>query len=144
MPVVVLNDTPVGSVPVSAKLDVGKPLAVTAKVPRVPTVNTVFAGLMMAGASSTTIVKICPSPTPTLLIGVNVTENVPPVPGSGVPLKTPIELKPKPLGSVPASLNIGAGKPLATRAKLPADPATKVAVLELVIAGASSTISMNV
>lgn len=42
--------TPLGNVPVSAKDGVGKPDAITANDPGVPTVNAVLLGLVIAGA----------------------------------------------------------------------------------------------
>src|SRR5580700_10359499 len=68
---------------------------------------------------------------------------MPPVPGSGVPLNTPFGLNATPFGSVPATLNVGAGNPFAARSNEPAVPTVKVALLRLVIAGASSTMSVK-
>jgi hypothetical protein len=45
-----LNVTPLGSVPVSANVGVGDPVAVTVKLPAVPTVNVVLLPLVIAGA----------------------------------------------------------------------------------------------
>ena len=49
-PVVVLNVTPLGSVPLSLSVGVGTPVAVTVKLPAVPTVKVVLLALVMAGA----------------------------------------------------------------------------------------------
>ena len=49
-PVVVLNVTPLGSVPDLLSLGVGKPVAVTVNELGVPTVNVVLFALVMAGA----------------------------------------------------------------------------------------------
>jgi len=57
-PVVALNVTPLGSVPLSLRVGVGKPVAVTVNEPAVPTVNVVLLALVMAGASLTVSVKL--------------------------------------------------------------------------------------
>jgi hypothetical protein len=44
------NVTPLGSVPVSRSDGVGVPVAVTVKLPAVPTVNVVLFALVIAGA----------------------------------------------------------------------------------------------
>jgi hypothetical protein len=56
-PVDALKVTPVGKVPVSLRVGAGVPVAVTVKVPAVPTVNVVLAPLVMAGPSLTVRVK---------------------------------------------------------------------------------------
>jgi len=53
-----LNETPFGSAPDSAIVAVGKPFAVTTKVPPVPTEKIVLLALVIAGASSTLIVNV--------------------------------------------------------------------------------------
>ena len=59
---------------------------------------------------------------------------MPPEFGAGVPLRTPVaEFKVIPLGKVPVSVKVGAGKPLAFTVKEPAMPAVKVALLALVM-----------
>lgn len=58
-PVVVFKVTPDGSVPVLLNVGEGKPVAVTVKVPLVPTVNVALAPLVIAGAKSTDKVKFC-------------------------------------------------------------------------------------
>ena len=50
---------PLGSVPVLLKLEVGKPVVVTVKLPAVPAVKVVLPELPMAGAWSTVSVKLC-------------------------------------------------------------------------------------
>ena len=50
-PVVALSDTPLGRVPVSAKVGAGLPLAVTVKVPALPTVKVVELPEVMVGAA---------------------------------------------------------------------------------------------
>ena len=49
-PVVALSDTPLGNEPVSVNVAAGKPLAVTVKVPAVPTVKVVELPEVMVGA----------------------------------------------------------------------------------------------
>jgi hypothetical protein len=57
------------------------------------------------------------------------------VPNAGVPLSTPAELKVTPLGSVPSSLKLGAGKPVAVTVNDPAVVTVSAVLLALVIAG---------
>ena len=57
-PVPPLNETPLGSAPLSVKLDAGKPLAVTVNVPAVPTLNVVLFRLVIAGAWLTVTSKV--------------------------------------------------------------------------------------
>ena len=66
------NVTPLGSAPVSVKDGLGKPVVVTAKVPRVPTVKVVLAALVMAAGWPTVSVKLCVAAVPTPLLAVNV------------------------------------------------------------------------
>ena len=68
----------------------------------------------------------------------------PPVPAAGVPDSAPVvELRATPLGRVPVSLKVGAGKPLAVTVKVPVVPTVKVVELAEVMAGASSTVSVK-
>jgi hypothetical protein len=62
---------------------------------------------------------------------------------AGVPLSTPAEDKVTPLGRVPLSLNVGAGKPVAVTVKEPAVPTLNVVLLALVIAGAWFTVKVK-
>ena len=56
------------------------------------------------------------------------------MPAAGVPLSAPVAaVKVTPLGSVPLSVSVGAGKPLAATVKEPAAPVVKVALLALVL-----------
>jgi hypothetical protein len=70
-PVVVLNVTPVGSAPVSLNVGAGNPVAVTVKVPPVPTVKVVLLALVMAGGWPTVSVKFCTASAPMPLCAVN-------------------------------------------------------------------------
>jgi len=132
-----VNVTPVGNAPVSLKVGLGVPVAVTVNVPAVPTVNVVLLALVITGAVFTVSVKLCVALLPTPLLAVNVMEYVPAVPDAGVPLRTPVVvLNVTPPGSVPVSLNVGAGNPVAVTVNVPAAPTENVAVVALVIAGA--------
>jgi hypothetical protein len=53
-PVEVSNDIPLGSAPVSTKVGVGLPVAVTVNDPNAPAVNTALFALVMTGAASVT------------------------------------------------------------------------------------------
>ena len=143
-PVVALSVTPLGRVPVVVKVKLlGWPVAVTVKLPAVPTVKVVSAVLVIVADSVTVSVKFWVAAVPTPLVAVKVRLYTPPVPVAGVPAST-VPLKVTPLGSVPPVwVNIGAGKPLAVGVKLPADPAAKVVALALVKAAAWLTVSVK-
>jgi hypothetical protein len=66
------NVTPFGSVPVSVREGIGKPVVVTANVPVVPTVNAVLVALVMEGASFTVRVKLWLAGEPAPLLAVSV------------------------------------------------------------------------
>src|SRR5207245_8355425 len=88
--------------------------------------------------------KLCIAAVPTPLLAVKVMGYVPFVPAAGVPLRTPVVvLNVTPVGSVPVSLNVGAGNPVAVTVKVPAAPTENVVLLALVMAGAWSTISVK-
>jgi len=57
-PVFPLNVTPLGSAPVSVKVDAGKPVAITVNVPAVPTLNVVLFRLVIVGAWFTVTSKV--------------------------------------------------------------------------------------
>ena len=139
-PVVALNVTPLGSVPVSLRVGVGEPVAVTVNVPAVPTVNVVLFALVIAGACAaafTVSVNVCVALLPTPLLAVNVILNGLPVVDVGVPLNTPVAaLNVTPLGSAPVSASVGVGAPLAVTVNVPAAPTAKVVLFALVNAGA--------
>jgi len=89
-------------------------------------------------------VKLCTAFDPTPLLAVKLMLYVPPVPVAGVPLNTPVAtLKVTPLGKVPDSLRLGAGKPVAVTVNEPAAPTVKVALLALVIADAWFTVKVK-
>ena len=64
------NVTPLGNAPVSVSESVGVPVAVTVKLPAVPTVNVVLLALVIAGAWVTVTVKgwLAGAPTPLLAV----------------------------------------------------------------------------
>jgi hypothetical protein len=99
---------------------------------------------VIAGASSTVKENACDASVPIPLVAVIVSGYVPPVPASGVPEITPVvKSNVTPPGSGPASVNVGAGKPVAVTVKLPSEPTVNVVAAALVIAGASLTVSVN-
>jgi hypothetical protein len=72
-----LNVTPLGSAPASANVGTGDPVAVTVKLPAVPTVNVVPLALVIPGAvcpAFTVSVKLCVAALPTPLLAVIVSE----------------------------------------------------------------------
>jgi len=71
-PVAGVNVTPAGNAPVSLKVGLGVPVAVTVKVPGVPTVNVVLLALVITGAVFTVSVKLWLAGVPTPLVAVNV------------------------------------------------------------------------
>ena len=133
----VLSVTPLGRAPDSENVGAGKPVAVTVNEPAVPTVNVVLFVLVIAGAWLTVNVKLCVAFGETPLFAVIVMTYVPPVPAAGVPERTPALLSVTPLGSVPVSVNVGAGVPVAVTVNIPALPTTNVALFPLVITGAT-------
>ena len=106
-PVVALSDTPVGSAPVSLKTGGGLPLAVTVKVPALPTVKVVVADEVMIGAvgrMDTVRVKLWVAFGRVPLDAVMVNGYDPPVPAAGVPESTPVVMsRVTPVGRVPVS-----------------------------------------
>ena len=54
-----VNDTPVGSAPLSDKLGAGVPVAVTVKLPALPTTNEAVSTELIVGAAGTVSVKDC-------------------------------------------------------------------------------------
>ena len=135
-----MNVTPVGNVPVSLKVGLGVPVAVTVNVPGVPTEKVVLLALVITGAVFTVKVKLWPAGDPTPLLAVNVMGYVPLVPAAGVPASMPVPgpINPNdtPAGSVPVSLSVGVGKPVVVTVNVPAAPTENVVLLALVMAGA--------
>ena len=87
--------------------------------------------------------KLCTASAPTPLCAVIVIGKVPPT--VGVPLNTPVPtLNITPAGNVPASLNVGAGEPVAVTVNDHAVPTVNVALLVLVIAGATRLDTVSV
>ncbi len=139
-PVVVLNVTPAGSVPVSLNVGAGVPVAATVNVPGVPTVKVVLPALVITGAVFTVRVKLCVAGVPTVLLAVNVMGYMAAVPDAGVPLSVPVpfplSVKVTPVGSAPVSTKDGTGKPVVITVNDPEVPTVNVVLLGLVMAGA--------
>ena len=69
---------------------------------------------------------------------------MPAVPAVGVPLSTPVEaLNDTPVGSVPDTLSVGTGVPVAVTVKEPGAATVKVVLLGLVIAAAWLTVRVK-
>jgi hypothetical protein len=111
-------------------------VAVTVNELAVPAVKTLLAALVMAGAWLTDNVKLWVAFGATPLLAVMVMGYAPPVLAAGVPLSTPAEVKVTPAGSVPVSLKVGAGIPVAVAVNDPAAPTLNVVVAALVMVGA--------
>jgi hypothetical protein len=134
------NVTPLGRAPVSVSDGVGVPVAVTVKLPAVPTVNVVLFPLVIAGAWFTVSVNAWVAGEPTPLLAVIVNGYVPAVPEAAVPLNVavpfPLLTNVTPVGRAPASVREGVGVPVAVTVKLLAVPTVNVVLLALVIVGA--------
>ena len=126
-----------GSDPVSVKVGAGYPVASTVKVPAVPAAKVAELPEVIVGAWSTVSVNVWVALGLVPLAAVMVIAKLPPVPAAGVPESTPlVELRVTPFGSVPDSLKVGAGLPVAVTVKVPADPTVKVVEFAEVIDGA--------
>jgi hypothetical protein len=142
IPVPVSNVTPPGRAPVSLHVGVGVPVTTAVNVPAVPWVNVALFALVIAGGALTVSVKLWVAFGRIAFCAVIVIGNVPPA--VGVPESTPVaELNVTPFGSVPLSLNSGAGVPVAVTAKVPAAPSVNVTLFALVIAGAALTVRVK-
>jgi hypothetical protein len=141
-PVVALNVTPAGRVPVSLSVGIGVPVAVIMNVPAVPTEKVVEFELVIAGAWLTGVevftvsVKVCLGLFPPAFDAVKPIGYDPPVPVPGVPLSTPeAVLNVTPAGNAPVSLN-DVGDPVAVTWNIPDVPTVKVVLAALEIDGA--------
>ena len=67
-----VNVAPVGSAPDSDTVGAGNPVAVTVKLPGVPTVKVVVVALVIAGGWFTFNVKFCAGVDPATFVAVNV------------------------------------------------------------------------
>jgi hypothetical protein len=140
IPVAALNVTPLGNVPLSLNAGAGAPIAATVNVPAVPSVNVALFALVIVGADITVSVKLWLAFGATPFCAVIVIGYVPPA--IGIPARTPVAaLNVTPVGSVPLSLHVGAGAPVAVAVKVPTEPAVNVALFALVIAGAEFIVS---
>src|ERR1019366_4444861 len=98
--------------------------------------------LVMAVAWLTVSVKLCVASAPIPLCAVNEMGNVPLA--VGVPLNTPVAvLNVTPPGKDPDSESDGAGNPVATTVKVPAEATVKVLLFALVMAGAWFTVRVK-
>jgi hypothetical protein len=134
-----LRVTPVGRAPVSLKVGVGLPDAVTVNVPAEPTVKVVESAEVIVGAVGVVVTDrvndwVAFGVIPLLAVMVNVYEGFAPM--IGVPDSRPEVLRVTPLGSAPVSVNEDAGKPLAVTWKLPEVPITNDVESADVMAGA--------
>ncbi len=106
-PVVELRVTPVGRAPVSLNVGGGLPVAVTVKVPAVPTVNVVALAEVMVGGTGTVVTEsvklwVAFGRTPLAAVMVIGYEGLDPM--IGVPESTPVvELRVTPPGRAPVS-----------------------------------------
>jgi len=142
-PVVELKVTPEGRVPVSERAGVGKPVAVTVKLPSEPVVKVTLFALVIAGAWFTVSVNDWVE-VPVAFVAVKLTWYTPLVPDAGVPERTPVAaLKVTPEGRVPDSEYVAARNPVEVTVNVPLEPTTNVVLFALVIAGASLTVKVN-
>ena len=120
-----LSVTPEGSAPVSANVGAGLPAPVTVNVPAAPTVKVALAALVIVGTAPVTVsVKLCDAAMPSPLLAVKVIGYVPGAVDAATVSVGLVNVTPA--GSVPASVKVGAGKPLAVTVN---DPATPVATV---------------
>ena len=142
-----VNVTPVGSVPVRVTVAAGKPVVVMLNVPAVPIVNEALFALVMAGAWLTVSVKLCCAGEPTPLVAVMVSGYAPPVAADGVPaivaVPLPLSVKVTPAGSVPVRVMVAVGPPVVVTEKVPGLPTTNVVEVALVMAGAAFTFNVK-
>src|SRR6202000_2678026 len=117
-------------------------------VPATPTRNVVALALVMPGAALTVTVKVWTAFGETPLEAVIVNEWGPPAPAPGVPARVavplPLSVKAMPAGRAPLSDRVAVGKPVVVTVNVPAVPTRNVVLLALVMAGASSTVSVKV
>jgi hypothetical protein len=92
----------------------------------------------------TVIVKLCVAFGAMPFVAVKVSGYVPPDPAAGVPVRTPVAgVNVTPAGSVPVTLNVGAGVPVAVTLNVDAVPTAKIVLVGLVMTGAVSTVSVK-
>src|SRR5215469_5715587 len=117
--------------------------AFPASSPAEAAVNVAFAFDLKLGASRTVRVKVCWTVAPTPLSALMVIGYTPPEPTAGVPESSHSKgvgsVTVTPAGRLPVTENVGAGKPVAASAKLPAVPTVKVVLAPDVITGAWPT-----
>ena len=123
----------------------GYPVAVTWKLPAVPTTKVVSEPLVIAGCSLMVSVKFWGVETPTPLETFITSVYTPPVPVVGVPLSRPALDSVSPSGRLLAVVKAKVpGKPLAVNWKVvPETPAVKVLEAVFVNAAVSFTVRVN-
>ena len=100
--------------------------------------------VVISAGAFTVSVKDWVGAVPTPLVAVKVRLKTPPRLPVGVPLSTPL-MKVTPPGRVPlVRLNVGTGKPLAFKVKLPALPTVKVVLATLANTAGSPTVRVKV
>jgi hypothetical protein len=137
--------TPAGRAPVSEKVGVGTPLAVTLKDPAVPTVKVVLFALVIAGAPSTVIVKV-PLVAATPAASVTLTVNVAATAVVGVPVIAPLdELMTSPAGRVPELMTYRQGVLAQEPVGIRLNPGVPAVVVKFVYAtvGAAKTVMLK-
>jgi hypothetical protein len=137
--------TPEGSAPDSVIVGEGVPAVVMLNVPAVPTLNAVFAALVIAGPALAVSVKVwvalgeMPLAAVILRLELPLDEMVPA--SVAVPLWLSVNVTP--LGVVPDLVNVGTGKPVATNVNDPGDLVWKMVLAGLVIVGTWFTVRVN-
>ena len=119
-------------------------MAVTVKVPAVPSVKVVVVAEVMAGAASTVRVKVWVASGPTPLEAVMVIGKRPGRP-SGCPTAAPLPCVEGHPGGQGPGLGEGRGRGSRwwSRVKVPAEPSVKVVVAAEVMAGAGRTVRVK-
>ena len=129
-PAFVVSEAQPGREPETALNDVtaGEELAVTVKLPSVPTANTVLLALEIVGAWETVRVNVCVAAEPMPLLACTTTMYEPET--AGVPERTPVLLlRVTPLGRVPLEIEkVEAGEPDAVTVKLASVPSVNDAL----------------
>src|SRR5215469_1863026 len=97
----------------------GYPVDVRLTLDSVPTVNVALDGDVITVGWSTITKNACVASGAMPLLAVTVIGYRPPASGAGVPDSVPSWLSVTPAGKFPASVNVGAGRPLAMKVKEP-------------------------
>lgn len=107
-PLVSVNVTPLGKLPLWVIVIGDEPVAVISNAPAPPTVKMILSALVMTGASATVRVKDCVASGAAPLLAVMVRGYVPLLPAVGDPdrvaVPSPLSIKDTPAGRLPVSL----------------------------------------